>query len=25
MRLWVLLRREGWIMNRKLVYGLYSE
>ena len=24
-RLWVLLRREGWIVNKKLVYRLYSE
>ena len=24
-RLWVLLRRGGWIVNKKLVYRLYSE
>ena len=24
-RLWVLLRREGWIVNKKLVYRLYRE
>ena len=24
-RLWVLLRREGWIVNKKLVYRLYCE
>jgi len=24
-RLWVLLRREGWLVNKKLVYGLYCE
>jgi putative transposase len=24
-RLWVLLRREGWIVNKKLVYRVYSE
>jgi putative transposase len=24
-RLWVLLRREGWVVNKKLVYRLYSE
>ena len=24
-RLWVLLRREGWVVNKKLVYRLYCE
>jgi putative transposase len=24
-RLWVLLRREGWLVNKKLVYRLYCE
>ena len=24
-RLWVLLRREGWLVNKKLVYRLYRE
>jgi len=24
-RLWVLLRREGWIVNPKLIYRLYCE
>jgi len=24
-RLWVLLRREDWIVNKKLVYGRYCE
>lgn len=24
-RLWVLLRREGWLANKKLVYRLYCE
>ncbi len=24
-RLWMLLRREGWLVNKKLVYRLYCE
>ncbi len=24
-RLWVLLRREGWMVNKKLVYRMYCE
>ena len=24
-RLWVLLRRDGWLVNKKLVYRLYCE
>ena len=24
-RLWVLLRREGWVVNKKLIYRLYCE
>ena len=24
-RLWILLRREGWVVNKKLVYRLYCE